>query len=96
MKIADLKSKKLPELKEVARAMGLSGYSHLRKQDLIYLILETQAETAAGGGNGASRKPSERPREHAEAAASTKAEAKPKAAVSTPAKEAPQLRKPPS
>jgi transcription termination factor Rho len=63
MKIADLQSKKLPELKEIARTMGLGGYSHLRKQDLIYLILETRAESVAGVGNGAPRKAPDRGRQ---------------------------------
>ncbi|NNF03736.1 MAG: transcription termination factor Rho [Rhodothermales bacterium] len=52
MKIADLQEKKLPELKEIAKEMNLSGFSQMRKQDLIYLILEAQAEAVAGGGNG--------------------------------------------
>jgi transcription termination factor Rho len=49
MKIADLQDKKLSELKDLARELGLSGYSSLRKQDLIYRILEAQAEEAASG-----------------------------------------------
>ncbi len=53
MKIADLQEKKLAELKDIARDMNLSGFSTLRKQDLIYLILEAQAEAVAGKGNGA-------------------------------------------
>ncbi len=48
MKISDLQEKKLPDLKDIARGMGLSGISNLRKQDLIYQILEAQAEAAAG------------------------------------------------
>ncbi|NBC16592.1 MAG: transcription termination factor Rho [Bacteroidetes bacterium] len=51
MKIADLQDKKLSELKDLARELGLSGYSSLRKQDLIYRILEAQAEEAATGGS---------------------------------------------
>ena len=47
MNISDLKSKKLADLRDVARDLGLTGYSGLRKQDLIYLILETEAEVAA-------------------------------------------------
>ena len=55
MKISVLQEKNLAELKDVARGMGLTGYSTLRKQDLIYLILEAEAEAAASGGNGSSR-----------------------------------------
>jgi len=47
MKISTLQEKKLEELREIARELDLSGYSDLRKQDLIYRILEAQAEGAA-------------------------------------------------
>ncbi|NNE68757.1 MAG: transcription termination factor Rho [Rhodothermales bacterium] len=50
MRIADLQEKKLPELKELAKGMKLSGFSNLRKQDLIYLLLEAQAEKQSGSG----------------------------------------------
>ena len=50
MKISELQEKKLPELKEIARGLGLSGYSQSRKEDLIYRILEAKAEQAAGNG----------------------------------------------
>ncbi|HMB89385.1 MAG TPA: transcription termination factor Rho [Rhodothermales bacterium] len=56
MKIADLQGKKLPELKNLARELNLSGFSNLRKQDLIYLILEAEAEAVAGNGKS-KRKP---------------------------------------
>jgi len=49
MNISTLQDKKLDELRDLARDLGLSGYSKLRKQDLIYQILEAQAEEAAGG-----------------------------------------------
>ena len=51
MKISELQDKKLPELKEIARELGLSGYSQSRKEDLIYRILEANAEAAAGNGS---------------------------------------------
>ena len=47
MKISTLQDKKLGELRDIARDLDLSGYSKLRKQDLIYRILEAQAEGAA-------------------------------------------------
>ena len=62
MKISDLQEKKLAELKDIARTMNLAGFSTLRKQDLIYLIIEAQAEAVAGTGNGAARKPRSRPK----------------------------------
>ena len=49
MKISTLQDKKLDELREIARDLDLAGYSKLRKQDLIYRILEAQAEGAAAG-----------------------------------------------
>lgn len=52
MKISDLEGKKLPELKDIARSLKLTGFSTLRKQDLIYFILEHKA-TSAASGNGA-------------------------------------------
>ena len=50
MNISTLQEKKLDELREIARELGLSGYSKLRKQDLIYQILEAKAAEAASGG----------------------------------------------
>ena len=47
MNISDLKDQKLPELREMARGLGLSGYSGLRKQELIYSILEAHAERSS-------------------------------------------------
>ncbi|MFO8098879.1 MAG: transcription termination factor Rho [Salinibacter sp.] len=49
MKISTLQDKKLDELRDIARELDLSNYSKLRKQDLIYQILEAQAEGAATG-----------------------------------------------
>jgi len=49
MKISTLQDKKLDELRDIARELDLPGYSDLRKQDLIYRILEAQAEGAASG-----------------------------------------------
>ena len=47
MKISDLKDQKLSELRDSARDLGLSGYSGLRKQELIYMILEAHAEKSS-------------------------------------------------
>ena len=62
MNITDLQRKKLVELKDMARSMRLTGFSTLRKQDLIYFIIEHRAESAAGAGNGAAPALRERPR----------------------------------
>lgn len=42
MDISELKSKKIVDLIQIAKDLGISGYSDLRKQDLIYKILEGQ------------------------------------------------------
>jgi transcription termination factor Rho len=47
MDIAELKSKKIAELNQIARELNIAGYSDLRKQELIFKILEAQTE--AGG-----------------------------------------------
>jgi len=44
MDIAELKSKKISELNEIAKELNISGYSDLRKQDLIFKVLEAQTE----------------------------------------------------
>ena len=47
MDISSLKSKKIVELNEIAQQLNIEGYSDLRKQDLIFKILE--AQTAKDG-----------------------------------------------
>ena len=49
MNISTLQDKKITELRDIARELGLSGYSKMRKQDLIYQILEAKAQEAASG-----------------------------------------------
>jgi transcription termination factor Rho len=44
MDIAELKSKKISELSKIAKELNISGYTDLRKQDLIFKILEAQTE----------------------------------------------------
>jgi transcription termination factor Rho len=44
MDIAELKSKKVADLYTIAKKLNIAGYSDLRKQDLIYRILESQTE----------------------------------------------------
>ncbi len=44
MDISVLKSKKIAELNKIAKDLNISGYSDLRKQDLIFKILEAQTE----------------------------------------------------
>src|SRR5512138_2738586 len=47
MDIAELKSKKISELSKIAKDLNITGYTDLRKQDLIFRILE--AQTAKDG-----------------------------------------------
>jgi transcription termination factor Rho len=42
MDISDLKSKKIVELNAIAKELNIAGYSDLRKQELIFKILEEQ------------------------------------------------------
>jgi transcription termination factor Rho len=44
MNLAELTEKTIPELNTIARALGMVGASALRKQELIFKILEAQAE----------------------------------------------------
>lgn len=44
MNIADLTAKKLNELRDIAREMEISGFSTMKKQDLIFQILASKAE----------------------------------------------------
>ncbi|MGA9362828.1 MAG: transcription termination factor Rho [Bacteroidota bacterium] len=44
MDISELKSKKISELTKIAKELNISGSSDLRKQDLIFKILEAQTE----------------------------------------------------
>ncbi len=44
MSLAELESKTIDELQEMAKELNVSGYSRLKKQELIYRLLEAQAE----------------------------------------------------
>lgn len=53
MNIAELETKNLEELREMARDLDISGYSRLKKDDLILRLLKAQAEDQGfifGGG----------------------------------------------
>lgn len=53
MNIAELEVKNLAELRDMAREMGVSGYSRLKKNDLILRLLQAEAESMGyifGGG----------------------------------------------
>ncbi|MCL5256989.1 MAG: transcription termination factor Rho [Chloroflexi bacterium] len=44
MNIAELESKTIDELQELARELDVAGYSKLKKQDLIFKLLQAQTE----------------------------------------------------
>jgi transcription termination factor Rho len=44
MNLSDLKEKAIPDLNGIARDLGVQGFSGLRKQELIFKILQAQAE----------------------------------------------------
>lgn len=44
MDITELKSKKIAELNQIANDLDIQGYSDLRKQDIIFKILEAQSQ----------------------------------------------------
>jgi transcription termination factor Rho len=44
MDIAELKSKRIAELSQIAKELDLTGYSDMRKQELIFKILEAQTQ----------------------------------------------------
>ncbi|MFQ3633664.1 transcription termination factor Rho [Roseiflexus sp.] len=46
MNVAELESKTLNELREMAKAIGVTGVSNLKKQDLIFKLLQMQTEEA--------------------------------------------------
>ena len=45
----ELKSKKIVELNEIAKTLGIDGFQDLRKQDLIFKILEAESQKAKPG-----------------------------------------------
>jgi transcription termination factor Rho len=55
--ILQLNDMLVPELRELAESLGISGYKRLNKQDLIYQILDQQAVK----GNASEQKPKHRP-----------------------------------
>jgi transcription termination factor Rho len=59
MKLTSLEHKKLAELQQIARRLGVRNYGDLRKRDLIYQIIEANAE-AAGDEETDAPRPSER------------------------------------
>lgn len=76
--ILELNKKLLPELKEIAKEMNIKRVESLRKQDLIYKILDQQAIDASSGqdNKGGSRDADKRPRKPERAKEGPKPEVK--------------------
>ena len=53
----ELKAKKLPELKEIARKTGVRGWGALRKQELIHFILDHRGSETPAENGGLFREP---------------------------------------
>lgn len=102
--ISDLKSKKLPELQEIAKGLKVPKFKTLKKLDLVYQILDVQAanpKVAAAivpaateeASKPAETKPKPKPRPRPRVAQNTnkevKAPAKPAQEKTTPEKVAP-------
>ncbi len=61
--IATLKSKKLPEIQEIAKALGIKSITGLKKMELIYLIIDTVAAApSADNDNKPSQKEKHSPK----------------------------------
>ncbi|HAF77429.1 MAG TPA: transcription termination factor Rho, partial [Maribacter sp.] len=104
--ISDLKSKKLPELQEIAKGLKVPKFKTLKKLDLVYQILDLQAAnpkvaaaiaptTTEEAPKPTEEKPKPKPRPRTRVAQNTKkdasTDAKPATAKETPVKkEAPQ------
>ena len=72
MTIAALEQKKVSELHEIARRLGIQGYADLRRRDLIYEILGAEADADAETSDAPARlapddRPAVRPRSVSEA-----------------------------
>ena len=57
--ISDLKEKKLPDLQEIAQSLGMKKFKTLKKEELIYRIIDFQAENPATILSEKEAKPSE-------------------------------------
>ncbi len=84
--ISDLKSKKLPELQEIAKGLNVPKYKTQKKLDLVYQILDVQAanpkaaaEVAPAAASTTEEKPKPRPRPRARVAKEEKKEDTPAA-----------------
>ena len=86
--ISELKTKKLIDLQTIAKTIGLTKVSQLKKLDLVYKILDAQAETSANEAKSIEEKPKRRRIEKSEESLKQpKEKVVKKATVKTEAKE---------
>ncbi len=88
--ISDLKTKKLPELQEIAKGMNVPKYRTLKKLDLVYKILDVQAANPAVAAAAVTETPDtptkspEKPKAPAKERAPRQSREKPEAKEATP------------
>ncbi len=91
--ISDLKSKKLPELQDIAKGLNVSKYKTLKKLDLVYQILDVQAsnpkatETVLASTSNSEEQIDSKPKRSRvlkEKSTAVKGERKPDRRISTP------------
>lgn len=70
--ISNLKEKKLPELQEIAKEMGLRKFKTLKKDELIYQIIDFQAENPQTIQNEKKNKTTEKPKKQIKKVVKTK------------------------
>jgi len=73
MNISSLQRKKVAELQQIARDLDIPDYSHLRKEDLIYQILEANAEADSEADRSAEQPRRARPARRPDTASESKA-----------------------
>ncbi len=64
--ISDLKSKKLPELQEIAKGLNVPKYKTQKKEDLVYQILDLQAANPKAVASVVAEEPIKEPKARAE------------------------------
>ncbi|MEM9143607.1 MAG: Rho termination factor N-terminal domain-containing protein, partial [Bacteroidota bacterium] len=60
--ISDLKTKKLPELQEIAKGLSVPKFKTLKKLDLVYQILDVQASNPSATTETTTAPPEAKPK----------------------------------
>ncbi len=91
--ISELKAKKLIDLQTIAKTIGLTKVSQLKKLDLVYKILDAQAETSANLAKPVEEKPKRKRIEKSEETKQPKEKVVKKIAAKAVKKETPVVNK---